>query len=134
MGQGLYDALGWGILHPPQPAEDDQRDNVYFALDAVHAQVHTAYECEPDYLVILLAVSDAVLQNWWRLPALPEGTPRIAPRRAQYVPAPLAPAIKTLLAPQRRTLAQAWKHTHHLYQARGLALPRPALIVLSDWH
>ena len=67
MGQGLYRCVGWGCLNHPQ--FDWDNDQQPFLFDVVQ----TAYEAQPDYIMIPFGVDDEHLQAAWNLPALPEG-------------------------------------------------------------
>lgn len=125
MGQGLYNLLGYGVLNAQQLDEDDDAQmSAVFKLQDLH--VHFAYETDPNYAVIGLAVDDEVLQDWWKLPALPETIYRCAPRRAREIEETAYPVPEDVKA--------RWNQAQTIYAAHGLTLGEGRLIVLNDWH
>jgi hypothetical protein len=137
MGQGLYDLLGWGVLNPPlllHPPEPDGTqwidDDLGDALEHLHLK-HTD-EAEPEYLVIPLAVSDSLLQDWWKLPPLPDWCPRVKPRTARRIQMPRKGYLDTALM-RPHDLTQTWQEAQRIYAKFGLQLPDASLILLNDW-
>lgn len=130
MGVGLYDLLGWGVLFPPFRVDADGYE---IEVEGLHdLTLQSANECEPDYLVIPLAVSHPVLQDWWTLPPMPLSTPRMAARTARSIV--LSPDIIAGLARARGVdLADVWRQAQQLCRQAGLWLPEAGAIVLSDW-
>lgn len=124
MGQGLYNMLGWGVLNPPYLKDDEASDALFD--EAYDLNLHTAYECEPDFLVVRLAVDDGFLQEWWQLPELPESVLRCAPRRARYAEAP------DCFAPPDDA-RETWQSAKVLFEKAGLTLPDARLVVINDW-
>lgn len=136
MGMGLYDLLGWGVLHPPRLEADPGEAG--WALACVLSDslgelgLRSSYETEPDYLVVPLAVSDPFLQDYWKLDPLPRSTPRVDARTALHIALP--PDILLGLARARGIdLAEVWRAAQQLCRQAGLRLPAAGAIVLSDW-
>jgi hypothetical protein len=139
MGSGLYDLLGWGVLDPPLLLHPPEPDGTVWINDALYdavAHLHLEQSCEtePDYLVIPLAVSQPFLQEYWKLPPLPNWCPRVGPRRARRVRSRLAAQDAHALATQRGIdLTQVWGEAQRIYTDFGLTLPAATLLVLNDW-
>lgn len=133
MGQGLYSMLAYGVLAPPQPADDDTNDALTNHL--IDLGLRMAYETEPFYVVIPLAVDDAVLQKWWALPPLPGMLPHPQPRTARVLDlAHAPPGVVVWLAFQfTDALITTWKAAQCRYAAAGQILGEPSVIVLNDW-
>ena len=134
MGQGLYTMLGYGVLNPPCADDDETNDDVTTAMMDLGLQ--TSYECAPTYVVIPLAVDDAWLQDYWKLPPLPDMLPHPKPRTARVLPLDTVPgdvACLSAFRPSAVLLVQRWEQARALYHRAGLALGDPALIVLNDW-
>lgn len=123
MGQGLYNLLGFGVLEPPMPEDDDERDDMYTRLDDLGLK--TTYECEPEFLVVPLAVDDGFLQDWWKIPALSDDVLRCAPRKARYA------NDDSISVPDKAR--ETWKVAQTRYRAVGLTLPDAQLVVINDW-
>jgi hypothetical protein len=136
MGQGLYDLLGWGVLEPPSLLTRDEKGELWIddsLWDAVeHLPLQHTSETEPDYLVIPLAVSDEVLQDWWKLPPLPDWCPRVAPRTARHIHVPRKGDLDTALM-RPHDLAHIWQEAQRIYAKAGLLLPAASTILLNDW-
>lgn len=130
MGQGLYDAVGWGILTPPCPLEEEAAQRYEDLAEAFG--LHEAYETTPEYLVLPLAVSDPVLQEWWDLPPLPLWVPRVAPRTARYIFRVSVQDVEALAGQSHRDLSH-WGVAQAHFLAQGFTLPPAHLIVLNDW-
>lgn len=124
MGQGLYNLIGYGVLNPDRlDEEDDAQERAYGELDDLGLDY--GYETDPDYAVIPLAVEDEVLQEWWKLPALPDTIYRCAPRRAREIE-------ETAYAVPDAVKAR-WREAQAIYKSCGLTLGEAKLIVLNDW-
>jgi hypothetical protein len=129
MGQGLFDLLGWGVLEAPERLLP-QPDGIPLVDDAVFAAVEHlglqhASETEPNYIVVPLAVSSTVLQDWWKLPPLPDWTPRVGPRRARRVTSRLAARDAQALARQRGLdLTAIWAEAQAIYTTKPFPLAR----------
>jgi hypothetical protein len=124
MGQGLYNALGLGLLDPPMPKDDDERERLYELTLDIKGLDYT-YECEPEYMVIRLAADDECLQDWWKVPALPDDVLRCAPRRARY-----ADDVRFAVPEGAR---KQWDKAAAEFAKTGITLPAPRLVVLNDW-
>src|SRR5262245_7468941 len=139
MGMGLYDLLGWGVLNPTHLLLPPEPDGTVWIDDRLgeaieHLGLESNSETAPAYLVIPLAVSDEVLQDYWTLPALPDWCPRVAPRRARRITSRLAARDAQALAAQRGVdLLHVWQETQRIYREHGLVLPAAGLILVNDW-
>ena len=132
MGCGLYDLLGWGVLDPPWPVDADNYidDNVYDALEDLG--LRREYETHPAYLVVPLAISDALLQEWWHLPALPAWVPRVEPYGARRLRGHQREVTRLAVA-RGVDLAEIWQGAQARAQALGMILGAPALLLISDY-
>ena len=132
MGCGHYDLLGWGVLNPPWPVDADQYidDDTIDAMQALG--LRTSYETEPDYLVIPLAISDSLLQDWWQLPALPSWVPRVE----AYSARPLRGhqrEVARLATLRGLDLHGLWQVAQARAQDLGMPLGAARLLLVSDY-
>lgn len=131
MGQGLYTAVGFGVIAPPRVLDPDnpryERDDM---PDFVEGRM-SSYECNPDYLVVPLAVDDGCLQDWWGLPCLPhdEVAAMVKPRTCKRL-AVMPPS----LASAATEAAKKWREVQAWYASHGHSLPDGYPVLLSDWH
>lgn len=124
MGQGLYNLLGWGVLEPPYPKDDDASEALF--EEAYDLGLRRSYEAEPDFLIVKLAVDDGFLQDWWKLPELSDDVLRCAPRRARYAEDSIAFSVPD-------SAREKWQAGKLLFEKAGLTLPDARLVVINDW-
>lgn len=124
MGQGLYNLLGFGVLNPPYLKDDDANETLF--EEAFDLGVRRSYEAEPDFLVVKLAVDDGFLQDWWKLPELPDSVLRCAARKARY-------AEDSIAFPVPDAARDLWQSAKLLFGRHGLTLPDARLVVINDW-
>lgn len=123
MGVGLYNLLGWGTLSPDVPADDEAREALYETLSLLG--LDSTSECDPEYLVVRLAVDVECLQTWWKIPALPDSVLRCASRRARY-----ADDAAFDVPEEAREL---WRKAQREFAKAGVTPADARLIVLNDW-
>ncbi len=142
MGNGYYHAIGFGCI--VEHVEDWLENTAGLPPDSLAREVEqrlidlpdqeeladialqSAEEARPDYLVILLATTNASQAGYWRVGKLP----------LEY-PIPLDELISTWLAlipPEAFSQAQHdWEKVRAAARALGINLPRGRLIYISDW-
>jgi hypothetical protein len=128
MGQGLYRAVGFGCLNPPD-FEGDNRPT-----PGLHDAVEYGYEAEPDYAMIPFGVDDEALQAWWGLPPLPKGLPHIEEYTAQIVERCRCwPDVGThgIWVPHR--IESTWELLREVAKVNGVDLPEGQPIFVCDW-
>lgn len=142
MGNGYFHAIGFGCIleHvedwlentaglPPESLvrEVEQRLTDFFDHEELaDIALQSAEEARPDYLVILLATTNATQAGYWRVGKLP-----------LECPIPLDELISVWLAviPLEK-LSQAqqdWKKVCAAAKALGISLPPGRLIYINDW-
>ena len=117
MGQGLYRMVGYGVLNPPD-FDVDNTDN-----GDIYAAVECSYEAEPPYMLIPFGVDDEFLQDWMRLPGLPDGLPHVHDRTAVEV--------ADFRYPSRAR--GIWECLRTLAKTRGIDLPEGGTVFVCDW-
>jgi hypothetical protein len=142
MGNGYYHAIGFGCIlehvedwlentagHPSESLakEVEQRLIDFFDHeDLANITLQSAEEARPDYLVILLATTNATQARYWRIGKLP-----------LECPIPLDELLSTWLAViETEALSQAqydWGKVRAAARALGIRLPPGRLIYISDW-
>ena len=142
MGTGYYHAIGFGCIleHvedwlenpaglPPASLAREVEQRLIDLPDQeelADIALQSAEEAKPDYLVILLATTNATQAGYWRAGKLPLECPIL-----------LDELISTWLAViPPEALAQAqhdWEKVRVAARALGISLPPGRLIYISDW-
>ena len=129
MGQGHYTQLGFGVIDPPLCGDEDAWDELWWKAEKTFPKLayglRQAYECEPDFLLICLAVDDEFLQDERGVPALPDDCPRVGKRQCRYVDVP-----SQIVS---REVRQQWAWLRKEAAKFAVVLPAGKLVLAADW-
>jgi hypothetical protein len=131
MGQGVYQAIMFGVLDPDIYETDahgylERAAWIERAIDGTdEARIRTAYECEPDYLGIVLAVSDGCLADMWH-------AAEISDRQAVLLES-VAESLGAGLAERLEKARRIWAQLQETAKAAGKTLPDGQLLYVSDY-
>lgn len=135
MGQGLYQAIVFGVFDPDiyETDADGYSDTAEWYAEAEAKaekkyKVHFlgAYEAEPAYHGVVLAVSDGCLAINWKVPEIPD-------RKA--VPLDdLEIFLRKLTAKRAAKAISAWEDIRDAASKADKTLPAGRLLYVSDWH
>jgi len=131
MGQGLYTMIAYGTPSPPRFTNDP--DGEAYCEWTELRDLHVAYEAEPGYLAIALAVDDEALQHQWQLPELPDCIgPKPKPRTC--VPAKVMGEVSPDFSRRVAVAEQQWLALQKELNDMGVALEDGRLLVVNDWN
>ncbi|MBI9080243.1 MAG: hypothetical protein JEY79_17240 [Pseudodesulfovibrio sp.] len=131
MGQGHYTMLAFGLTNESLPDEallSEDNDYMWGFEKETGITVASAYECEPYFWAIPLAVNDGFLQNWWKLPDLPydELPCSVAPRTCKIID-------KEMPSVDMEAVRAKWSQFQDFYRKMGIEMPDGNLILIADW-
>lgn len=136
MGQGLYTMLGYGVIAKDDQLRTEDGDCLHdeIIVNPLAELLDTAYEAEPQFLVLRLAVDDGFLQDWWKLPNLPhEALPgSVGSRQAKQIPvdeSKLPGEIQAAVDLAR----DRWAVIDEAFRQHGVTLPEAGFILVNDW-
>lgn len=123
MGQGHYTMIALGTTNVPERPDSisaDDWEGWRYSVEGMPDRLRSQYEAPP-YLAIPLAISDGVLQDWWKVP-MELGNPIIDMTDLSVLDEAGEEAIKL------------WRQAQRLVAAHGRKLPDPTLLLIADYH
>jgi hypothetical protein len=136
MGQGLYTMLGYGVIAKDVQLFTEDGDAIHdeIIVAPLANLLATAYEAEPNFLMLPLAVDDGFLQDERKIPDLPYdalgGT--VGPRKAKRIKVDESKLSGDLQA--AADLARdRWAVIAEAFQQHGVTLPDAGFILIKDW-
>jgi hypothetical protein len=128
--------LGYGVIAEPAQlyTEDGDYRHDQIIIGTLAELLDTAYEARPDFLALRLAVDDACLQSWWKLPDLPHEAigGSVGRREAKQIPldeSKLPGDLQSAIVLAR----DRWAVIDEAFRQHGITLPEPEFILVNDW-